>query len=185
MNRLILAALALLCLSLPAEARQRHRHQVTHCVETGTVLQPICGMGGQLNFEPSSKASRREAVRLARGKELYDAMPFGTVAPRAGAAAAFIRGRLICARNINAELAARGIRGTGSAMAKSFLHWGRPSSGQVGDVAVFNRRGGGHVAIVAGFGPNGERLYLNPSARRQAWQVGPYHRQPIAFRSPS
>jgi hypothetical protein len=27
-------------------------------------------------------------------------------------------------------------------MAKSFLHWGRPSSGQVGDVAVFNRRGG-------------------------------------------
>ena len=96
------------------------------------------------------------------------------------------QGRLICARNVNAELAARGIRGTGSAWARSFLTWGRRGSGQVGDVAVFSRgKRGGHVAIVAGFGPNGERLYLNPSSRRQAWQIGPYHRQPIAFRSPS
>jgi len=181
----IVAMLALVCAASNAEARQRHRHHAVQCVETGTVLQPVCGMGGHLNFEASSKTSRREAKRLARGQELYDAMPFGTAAPRAGAASQFIRGRLICARNINAELAARGIRGTGSAMAKSFLYWGRPSSGQVGDVAVFNRRGGGHVAIVAGFGPNGERLHLNPSSRRQAWQIGPYHRQPIAFRSPS
>ena len=131
-----------------------------------------------------TRGDREGARRLAPDHELYDAMPFGTVAPRAGAASAFIRGRLVCARNVNAELDVRGIRGTGSAWAKSFLAWGRRGSGQVGDVA---RKGGqkAHVAIVAGFDPNEERLYLNPSSKRQAWQIGPYHRQPIAFRSPS
>jgi hypothetical protein len=94
----------------------------------------------------------------------------------------FIRGRLICARNVGAALAARGIRGTGSALAKSYLHWGRASGPVPGAVAVFGRRGGGHVAIVDHVEPNGTVIYLNPSSRRQAWQVGPYRRKPLAFR---
>jgi hypothetical protein len=94
----------------------------------------------------------------------------------------FIRGRLICAANINAELASRGIRGTGSRLAKSFLSWGRPSGPQPGAVAIFNRRGGGHVAIVEGIESDGTIIYKNPSSRRQAWQIGPYYKKPIAFR---
>lgn len=52
-----------------------------------------------------------------------------------------------------------------------------------GAVAVFNRgRLGGHVAIVHHVRPDGTVIYLNPSSRRQAWQVGPYRKQPIAYR---
>jgi len=130
-------------------------------------------------------ATKREARRIARGQRLEQAMPFGTAItdPTPGAAARFIRGRLVCARNIGAELARRGIRGTGSALAKSYLHWGRPSGPQPGAVAVFSRgKRGGHVAIVESVRPDGTVIYLNPSSRRQAWQIGPYNRRPIAFR---
>ena len=83
-------------------------------------------------------------------------------------------------------MAARGIRGTGSALAKSFLHWGvRVSQPVPGAVAVFNRKGGGHVAIVHHVGVDGTVYYLNPSSHWQAWQVGPYHKRPIAFQAPS
>lgn len=128
---------------------------------------------------------KHDARRIARGQRLEQAMPFGMAMtdPTPGAAARFIRGRLVCALNIGAELARRGIRGTGSAQAKSYLHWGRPSGPQPGAVAVFSRgRRGGHVAIVHSIRPDGTVIYLNPSSRRQAWQVGPYNRWPIAFR---
>jgi surface antigen len=51
-----------------------------------------------------------------------------------------------------------------------------------GAVAVFARRGGGHVNIVSGVRPDGTVIYLNPSSSRQAWTIGPYRRRPIAFR---
>lgn len=101
----------------------------------------------------------------------------------ASVGARFIRGRLICAVNVNAALAARGVRGTGSALAKSFLRWGRPTSPVPGAVAVFSRGRGGHVAIVHSVRSDGTVIYLNPSARRQAWTVGPYRKRPIAFRA--
>lgn len=94
----------------------------------------------------------------------------------------FIRGRLICAANVGAELARRGIRGTGSRLAMSYRTWGRASGPVPGAVAVFGRRGGGHVAIVHSVRPNGQVIYLNPSSRRQAWVIGPYGRRPIAYR---
>lgn len=84
----------------------------------------------------------------------------------------FIRGRLVCARNVNAALAQRGIQGTGSALAFSFLRWGRPSGPQPGAVRVSARRGGGHVMIVS-HQEDGKWLCLNPSTRRQQWQVVP------------
>lgn len=98
------------------------------------------------------------------------------------AATPFIRGRLICAANVGAELARRGQRGTGSRLAMSYRNWGRASGPVSGAVAVFGRRGGGHVAIVHSVTPSGQVIYLNPSSRRQAWMIGPYRRQPIAFR---
>lgn len=95
----------------------------------------------------------------------------------------FIRGRLVCARNVNAALAQRGIEGTGSALAFSFLRWGRPSGPQPGAVQISGRRGGGHVMIVS-HQEEGEWLCLNPSTRRQQWQVVPCNRGPraIAYR---
>ena len=95
--------------------------------------------------------------------------------------AAFIRGRLVCAINVNAELARRGIRGTGSALAKSFLHWGRASPPVRGAVAVYSRRGGGHVAIVSRV-VNGRVYVLNPSTRKQRWVETIYPRKAIAYR---
>lgn len=95
----------------------------------------------------------------------------------------FVRGHLICARNVNVALAERGIRGTGSALAKSFLRWGRQSRPVPGAIAVFNRgRKGGHVAIVHSVKPNGTVIYLNPSASKQRWVIGPYRKRPISYR---
>lgn len=95
--------------------------------------------------------------------------------------ARYIAGRLVCAVNVNAELARRGIRGTGSALAKSFLHWGRPSRPVAGAVAVYGRRGGGHVAIVSRV--VGGRVYVwNPSSRAHRWREVEYRRRAIAYR---
>lgn len=130
------------------------------------------------------------SAKVARGKQLERAMPFGAaiVPPETqrsflSGAPRYISGRLKCAVNVNAALAARGLRGTGSALAKSFLSWGRASGPTPGAVAVFSRgRRGGHVAIVQELRPDGTVIYLNPSSRRQAWHVGPYSKRPIAFR---
>lgn len=95
--------------------------------------------------------------------------------------ARYIAGRLVCAVNVNAELARRGIRGTGSALAKSFLHWGRPSRPVAGAVAVYGRKGGGHVAIVSRV--VGGRVYVwNPSSRAHRWREVEYRRRAIAYR---
>lgn len=150
LRTVILAALALVCVTLHAEARPRHHHVRHHHVRAVPAAQE-CWL-------------------------------FCQTARVSGATGRFIRGRLVCARNVNAELARRGIRGTGSAVAKSYLRWGHASGPVPGAVAVFSRRGGGHVAIVDHVRPDGTVIYLNPSSRHQAWQVGPYNRKPIAFR---
>ncbi len=62
-----------------------------------------------------------------------------------------------------------------------YLHW--LSGSQPGAFAVFSPgRLGGHFAIVDSVSPDGTMIYLNPSSRRQAWEVGPCNRRPIAFR---
>ena len=99
-----------------------------------------------------------------------------------GKPARFIRGRLVCAVNVNAALARRGIRGTGSALARSFLHWGRATKAVPGAVAVFGRRGGGHVAIVAKV-EKGRVWVWNPSSRSRGWRLQVYNRPAIAYRT--
>ncbi len=85
---------------------------------------------------------------------------------------AFVRGRLVCAANVNRLLAHKGIQGTGSALAMSFLRWGRAASIQPGAVQVERRRGGGHVRVVSHH--DGERFWcLNPSSRHQDWVLTP------------
>jgi hypothetical protein len=81
----------------------------------------------------------------------------------------FIRGRLVCAANVNRLLEHRGKKGTGSNLAHSFAQWGRPSKIQPGAIQLEKRRNGGHVKVVSHH--DGERwICLNPSARSQAWK---------------
>lgn len=179
----LLPATLLLCLALPTVA----------------LAQPIVDdrypsfgnrmTGNQLVKEPRWGVSRQRAgKRHVKAKHARRSPVRRMQAPHraymADAPARFIRGRLVCARNINAALAARGQRGSGSARAKDFLKWGTASGPVIGAVAVFSRgrdQRNGHAAIVVGI-RNGQVIYANPSSRRQAWVVGPYRRQPIAFR---
>lgn len=130
----------------------------------------------------------------------YNSAPptFGTVRQRAtpervGPAHSFagihrpnvwIAGRLSCARNVNAALAAMGRHGTGSAMAKSFLTWGSASGPLPGAVAVYNRGRNpkaGHVAIVSRV--VGGTVYIWNPVRGRGWVEMPQRRTPIAYRA--
>lgn len=96
----------------------------------------------------------------------------------------YIAGRLICAVNVNAALAERGIKGTGSAVAKSFLKWGRSAGRPVpGAVIVSHRRGGGHVAIVSRVS-NGVVYAWNATGGQRDWREIPYRLPVIDYRVP-
>lgn len=191
----ILAAILLCVFSIgSADARSR----VTRCVETGNVMRPICGSGlpqaASANFLQGVKSisvtmtrdvrpSRKSRVRIPVAAVNYDAsFNVGGIIAKP---ARYIAGRLICAINVNSALAERGIAGTGSARAKSFLHWGRSSLPVPGAVAVSSRgRRGGHVAIVSRV--EGGRVYVwNPSPRGRGWQEQAYRHRAIDYRVPS
>lgn len=202
MLKSVIAACVLLCtLSVNANARPRHvSPPQSACVET--VMRPCYA---------TSTADLKEARRVARGRYIADQLGYGGVAEkpvrratrgrRAGQVQSYgapsqsfgysiarpvryIAGRLICARNVNSALAERGIRGTGSALAKSFLHWGRASAPVPGAVAVSSRRGGGHVAIVKEVRSDGTVIVWNPSPRGRGWQEAVYRHRAISFRVP-
>jgi hypothetical protein len=177
-----------------ADARQR----VVACVEGGDVMRPLCGMGlpyaQSANFLQGVKSIRVKMTREARPARRMrvrsavalprDEMPFGGMVSIAKPAR-YIAGRLICAINVNSALAERGIVGTGSALAKSFLSWGRSSPPVPGAIAVSSRgRRGGHVAIVSRV--EGGRVYVwNPSPRGRGWQEQAYRHRAIDYRVPS
>ncbi|HLZ05248.1 MAG TPA: TIGR02594 family protein [Bradyrhizobium sp.] len=71
-------------------------------------------------------------------------------------------GSLWCARFMNMVLEKTGHRGTGSAMASSFAHYGQRVSGpEVGAIAVMSRRGGGHVGIITGIDASGNPIMIS------------------------
>lgn len=76
----------------------------------------------------------------------------------------FIRGRLVCADNVNRFRAKLGLRTTNSRAAFSFRSLRPVGRDTPGAVQVSRRRGGGHAEIVAGGGK-----CWNPSAARQRW----------------
>jgi hypothetical protein len=78
---------------------------------------------------------------------LLDIMQTG--ADRIARPGRYVAGRLICAIDVGSALAECGIKGTGSALALSYLKWGQASGPVPGAVAVSSRRGGGHMAIVS------------------------------------
>lgn len=96
----------------------------------------------------------------------------------------FVAGRLVCAVNVGSALAERGIKGTGSAAALSYLHWGRSAGGPVpGAVIVSPRRGGGHVAIVSRV-ENGVVYAWNATGGQRGWIEIAYHRRVLDYRVP-
>lgn len=95
--------------------------------------------------------------------------------------ARYVAGRLVCALNVGLALAERGIRGTGSALARSYDRWGAPSSPVPGAVAVTDRRGGGHVAVVSRV--EGSRVWVwNPSTRGRGWREVEYTHRRARYR---
>lgn len=110
----------------------------------------------------------------------YDVSPFGSHS-QIGRPLRYIAGRLVCAVNVGAALAERGIRGTGSALAHSYDHWGHASSPVPGAVAVTDRRGGGHVAIVSRV--EGNRVFVwNATGGVNGWHEIEYTNRHARYR---
>lgn len=188
------AAAALLCalFAMPAEAKARRS---AACVETGDIMRPVCGMGVAVQaagnpreFFTTSDGRRVKSIKVTMKRERpvslrrgaaaavglgYDA-PVADVGYSLARPARYIAGRLICAINVGAALAERGIKGTGSALAHSYDRWGvRVAQPVPGAVAVTDRRGGGHVAIVSRV--EGSRVFVwNPSTRGRGWREVEY-----------
>lgn len=182
MKKLLIVAVALAAmLSSPADAKSRHKHR--HHRHVVTVQTYAVDPGCNIIFPCEGVAPSPRGVRFANRAKFggpvlrYTPRPapissFGIPQPSFGYTVArpmrYIAGRLVCAINVNAALAERGIRGTGSALAHSFDHWGHRSVPAPGAVAVTDRRGGGHVAIVSRV--EGGRVFAwNPGARGQGW----------------
>ena len=183
------SAAALLCalFAMPAEARQRHRAAPQFAPECFTIMPcegAVRPSGGFLDGVRSIRVTmKRERVKARQvpSPDLFQLMETG--ADRVARPGRYIAGRLICAVNVGAALAERGIRGTGSALALSYLRWGRASPPVPGAVAVSARRGGGHVSIVSRI--EGGQVYVwNPSPRGRGWQEVAYRHRAISFRVP-
>lgn len=158
MIRLLLTLAALCLLSTNAEARSHHHKHHHHHRHHHLAARPV---------QPS-------LLNL-----------FQTSADRIMRPSRYIAGRLICAVNVGSALAERGIKGTGSALALSYLRWGRSAGGPIpGAVAVSARRGGGHVAIVSQVLPSGVVMVWNPSPHGHGWQEVAYRHHAIDYRVP-
>jgi hypothetical protein len=168
---------ALLMITGSAEARPRR----------AASPPPECNVIMPCDFGMSVFAASSEGAKIKRRSQNAKTDAFFSnplqrigvpVFTAAGAAIArparYIGGRLICAVNLNAALAERGIKGTGSALAHSFDHWGVRSPVPVpGAVAVTDRRGGGHVALISRV--EGGRVFAwNPSSRGRGWREVEY-----------
>ncbi|MDB5620667.1 hypothetical protein [Tardiphaga sp.] len=189
MIRFLVAALLCALFTMPAAARQG-RHGALACVETGDIMRPFCG--SHTDATPRGFLDGVRSIRVTMKRERVSSRqvpPTGllavmqTGADRIARPGRYIAGRLICAVNVGAALAERGIKGTGSALALSYLQWGRASGPVPGAVAVSSRRGGGHVAIVSRV--EGNQVYVwNPSPRGRGWQEVAYRHRALSYRVP-
>lgn len=210
MTRYFLATIALFCAVVAADASPRHNRATYLAHPDCNVLWPCEGVGPSVRgqriaeglggfggpqqvYSPRAKriahkarhvrSARRIAPKAQLAAPIYSyGAPSPSVAYSISRPARYIGGRLICAINVNAALAERGIRGTGSAVAHSFDHWGiRVASPVPGAVAVTDRRGGGHVALISRV--EGSRVFAwNPSPRGQGWREVEYTHRHARYR---
>jgi hypothetical protein len=210
---LLLAVCASLCLLSPAEARHRHHQHYTyhhhHHRHYQRVAQPACAdlfcLFGASQQQPARYTGRSHSAThgaahsgfasrssgfaprswtATRPTVARQTVSYGSFDSAIGRPARYIAGRLACALNVGSALAERGIRGTGSAAALSYLHWGRSAGGPVpGAVIVSSRRGGGHVAIVSRV-VNGQLMAWNATGGNRGWQEIPYRLRVLDYRVP-
>lgn len=142
MRRPLCAALVALTLLAPTAASARHRH-VHHRAHIAHVVARTSVFG------------QTDVVAEARRY--------------LGAGAIFGRSTLWCARFMNFVLAHTGHPGTGSDLARSFDHYGRPVGGPVvGAIAVMGRgHRGGHVGVVSGIAANGDPILISGNHGRR------------------
>jgi len=125
-------------------------------------------------------------LTMKREKPMKEITSFGVLSPDIGYSLSrpgrYIAGRLRCAVNVGIALAERGIKGTGSALAHSYDQWGvRVAKPVPGAVAVTDRRGGGHVAIVSRV--EGSRVFVwNPGSRGRGWSEIEYTNRHARYR---
>jgi hypothetical protein len=171
--------------------RVKHRHIVKVAHQSVAVI-PLPRPNPVTLIHPEVPMPRVAAVQMARVTNPKPEPIFFSemVEKLIDAPSRFIRGSLICAVNVNAFLSSLGVPGTGSAMAKSFLNWGKPTEPVPGAVAVYERGGGakGHVAVVARVEKlkKGLKVWVwNPSASKQRWVQTIYPKKAIAYRLPA
>jgi hypothetical protein len=111
-------------------------------------------LAGSDFFAKSAKISAKESRRLARGQELYDAMPFGMPTDRAGnaiprwAARWTAKPRAWCGWWLARK---KGIRDARLNLARNWAHlYGAPSRPKPGAVVVWRHHVGELVAHVSG-----------------------------------
>lgn len=179
----IIAMLALVCAVSNAEARQRHRVAHQKYDPACNVSMPCEGVAKPAAQARADGMSRSEASRLARGQELYDAMPFGMPTDRAGRVLPHPAGcprRAFCGCGAAVEVFGKPVRSLW--LAANWLRFPRaaPAPGMVaarrghvfvirqvlggGKVLAYDANSGGHktrlhVRSLAGFvvvNPNGE-----------------------------
>lgn len=200
LKTVILTALALVCVASNAEARQRHKTYLAHpdCNGTGPNAMPCEGVSPSPRGEYIARSGfgtpqnvyfpRKEITRKAANRRhKSDVLAVKEISPPGYSASRplrYIAGRLVCAVNVGQALAERGIKGTGSALALSYLKWGRSAGGPVpGAVIVSRRRGGGHVAIVSRV--EGGVVYAwNATGGRYGWREIPYRKAVLDYRVP-
>jgi hypothetical protein len=199
MTRLFLAALCVVFFSVNAEARPRNKPTAMHkdCNVLWPCIAPYASTPEQVRVTRGKYIARqvgfggpnvKRAVKTggaATSRRVAAAVPsYGAPSPSLGYTIAkpltFIAGQLRCAVNVGAALAERGIKGTGSALARSYDRWGRSSGPVPGGVAVTDRgRRGGHVAIISRV--EGSRVWAwNPG--RRGWREVEYTSRRARYR---
>jgi hypothetical protein len=184
MIRFLAAALLCALFTMPAEARPRHRGAPQFAPECFTIMPcegAVRPSGGFLDGIRSIRVKMTRDRLVATPAGILELM--ATESDRVARPGRYVAGRLICAVNVGSALAERGIKGTGSALALSYLRRGQESGPVPGAVAVLSRRGGGHVAIVSRVAA-GQVYVWNPSPRGRGWKEVAYRHRAISYRVP-
>lgn len=200
MTRIIFAVAMLCALTTGASARQHQSSPAHHpmCNITmpcdlspaptradrlearGKYVARQMGFGGPVKQRRSARAvapAKRYAATVPSANYYGSNSQIGAISRPAR----YIGGRLVCAINVGAALAERGIKGTGSALAHSYDTWGHASAPTPGAVAVSDRRGGGHVAIVSRV--EGGRVFVwNATGGHNGWYEMEYTNRHARYR---
>lgn len=190
--RLLLAALCVVLFSVNADARQRHRviiadpgcNVIFPCdgvapSARGEMIAKAVGFGGaQKIYRPRVSQGPRSALSpsfgFASSSLVMQARSYIGTNPTGWRSLWCGRFMAMIAPNAAAKL-------RNPNMAKDWLAL-QHTAGNVGDIAVMGRRGGGHVGVVSGFDASGNPIIVSGNAGGRIVREGVYARgRIIAF----